>query len=224
VSVILINRSADRGSALAAVPAQQVAYTEGAASYDLLTNVFQQWRARVVGLLPLRRGDVVLDVGCGTGLCFPLLQERIGREGVVVGLDASANMLAHAARRVAEHDWSNVVLLNGTAEETDIPYEADHVLFCAVHDVLQSRQALQNVLGRLKPGGWVAAVGGKWAPSWAVGLNALVATVHAPFVRDFKGFDRPWRLLAEYIPNLQVSAIEMGCGYLAIGKMPQRRS
>jgi trans-aconitate methyltransferase len=199
---------------------QQVAYEEGATTYDLLTQAFHRWRVRVVELLPLRSGDTVLDVGCGTGLCFPLLQQRIGSEGTIIGLDASQQMLALAARRIADNHWSNVELVHGKAEEAHVPYVVDHILFCAVHDVLQSRQALRNVLSRLTPGGWIAAAGGKWGPAWAVGLNAFVAALHAPFVRDFTGFDRPWSLLAEHIPALQVSTVEMGCGYLAIGRAP----
>jgi ubiquinone/menaquinone biosynthesis C-methylase UbiE len=199
------------------------AYTDGAASYDLLTQPFHRWRVRVVELLPLQRGDVVLDVGCGTGMCFPLLQQRIGSEGTIVGLDAAPEMLAVAAKRITDNHWTNVNLIECSAEEARIPYVVNHVLFCATHDVLQSRKALRNVLSHLAPGGWVAAVGGKWAPPWAVGLNTIVATVHAPFVRDFTGFDRPWSLLAEQVPNLQISTIEMGCGYLAIGKVPADR-
>jgi trans-aconitate methyltransferase len=185
--------------------------------------VFHHWRRRLVERLPLNPGDVVLDVGCGSGLCSPLLQQRIGPTGTIIGIDASAAMLAQARQRIAAHGWRNVVLLAAAAEDAVIPRVADHALFCAVHDVLQSSAALRNVLGKVRPGGWVAAVGGKWAPPWAIGLNALVATTHAPFVRDFTGFDRPWALLAGHLTHLQVREIEMGCGYLAVGTTPAHR-
>ncbi len=126
-------------------------------------------------------------------------------------------MLALSRQRIAAHGWRNVELLEAAAENAVIPQVADHALFCAVHDVLQSSAALRNVLACVRPGGWVAAVGGKWAPPWAIGLNALVATTHAPFVRDFTGFDRPWALLAGHLTHLQICEIEMGCGYLAVG-------
>jgi ubiquinone/menaquinone biosynthesis C-methylase UbiE len=196
----------------------QAAYAEGAHHYEARTRQFHEWRRRVVDLLPLRRGDVVLDVGCGSGLCFPLLQPRVGPQGMVVGVEPSTDMLALAATRVQEAGWRNVLLVEAAAEDAKIPGLVDHVLFCAVHDVLQSREALRNVLGRLRPGGTVAVVGGKWAPAWAIGLNAVVAAVHAPFVRDFAGFDRPWGLLAEHVPNMRVSSIEMDCGFLAVGQ------
>ena len=196
----------------------QSAYAGEAEWYDFNTAWFHYWRRRLVSLLPLRPHEVVLDVGCGTGLCFPLLQERIGPHGAIIGIEPSPDMLAIAARRVADAGWRNVVLLEATAEEAKVPYLADHVLFCAVHDVLQSADALRNVLARTRPGGWVAAGGGKWAPPWATVVNAVVAAAHARYVRSFAGFDRPWRLLAEEVTDLHVEEVGMGGGYLALGR------
>jgi hypothetical protein len=48
-------------------------------------------------------------------------------------------------------------------------------------------------------------------------LRAWVAGLHAPFVRDFTGFDRPWRLLTEFVADLRVQELAFGAGYLALG-------
>ena len=63
----------------------------------------------------------------------------------------------------------------------------------------------------------MAATGGKWPPSWNVALRAWVADLHAPFISDFTGFDQPWRLLAGFVPDLQVTELGAGAGYLAVG-------
>lgn len=194
------------------------AYGRDAAHYDLRTGPFARYRRRVVDLLPLERDDVVLDVGCGTGLCFAQLQERIGPGGTIVGVDAAPDMLALASERVAAAGWTNVVLIESAVQDADLPGGAHHALFCAVHDVLQSPAALDRVLGHLRPGAGVAAGGGKWGPSWAVGLNAAVLAMHAPFVGDFTGFGRPWVHLAERTPGLTVRQVGMGSGYLASGR------
>jgi len=194
------------------------AYARDATAYDTQTASFERYRRDIVEQLPLRRGDVVLDVGCGTGLCFPQVQQRIGPEGVIVGVDAAPEMLAVAAERVAEAGWSNVVLIESAVEDADLPEQVDHALFCAVHDVMQSGPALDHVLARVRPGGGVAAGGGKWAPAWAVGLNAGVLALHSPYVRDFAGFDRPWTGLAQRVPGLAVREVAMGAGYLASGR------
>jgi demethylmenaquinone methyltransferase/2-methoxy-6-polyprenyl-1,4-benzoquinol methylase len=191
------------------------AYARDATAYDTQTGSFERYRREIVEELPLRRGDVVIDAGCGTGLCFPTLQQRIGPEGTIIGVDAAPDMLAVAADRVATAGWSNVVLIDAPVEEADLPDQVDHALFCAVHDVMQSGPALDNVLHRVRPGGWVAAGGGKWGPAWAIGLNAGVLALHAPFVQDFAGFDCPWTHLAARLPGLRVREVAMGAGYVA---------
>jgi ubiquinone/menaquinone biosynthesis C-methylase UbiE len=44
------------------------AYVEHADSYDQDTSAHDRWRLSLVDALPLRPGDTVLDVGCGSGL------------------------------------------------------------------------------------------------------------------------------------------------------------
>jgi SAM-dependent methyltransferase len=200
--------------------APRAAYGAAAGDYEDRTRGFARYRHRAVGRLPLEPGDAVLDVGCGTGLCLELLVEQVGPRGTVVGVDPSPQMLALAERRVTAHGWGNVRLVRAPAETAQLPV-VDHVLFCAVHDVLQSPAALDNVLGHVRAGGGVAATGGKWAPAWAVPVNAVVLAVHAPFVHSFAGFDRPCALLAERVPDLREEEIAFGGGYLAWGRTPR---
>lgn len=194
------------------------AYSRDAARYDARTARYEVYRRRVIDLLPVGCGDVVLDVGCGTGLCFEQLLGRVGSTGTVVGVEPAKAMLALAAERVEAREWTNVVLVGSPVESALLPM-ADHALFCAVHDVLQSAPALDHVLAHVREGGGVAATGGKWAPPWAVGVNAAVMAMHAPFVRTFAGFHRPWALLAERVPGLRVDEVALGGGYLAWGRV-----
>ena len=194
------------------------AYSRDAARYDARTARYEGYRRRVIDLLPVECGDVVLDVGCGTGLCFEQLVGRVGPTGTVVGVEPASAMRALAAERVAARGWTNVVLVESPVESAALP-TADHVLFCAVHDVLQSAAALDHVLAHVREGGGVAATGGKWAPPWAVAVNAGVMAVHAPFVRTFAGFHRPWALLAERVAGLAVDEVALGGGYLAWGRV-----
>jgi demethylmenaquinone methyltransferase/2-methoxy-6-polyprenyl-1,4-benzoquinol methylase len=200
----------------------QIAYTRDASAYDVRTRAFEVYRRRLVDLLPLQRGDVVLDIGCGTGLCFERVQSRVGAEGVIVGVDASRDMLAMAAARVADRGWDNVVLVQAPVEDAVLPVVADHALFCATHDVLQCDDALDNVVAHVRDGGTVAATGGKWAAPWAVALNAGILALHSPFVRDFSGFDRPWQRMEPRLDRMRVQELAMGGGYLASGTVPPR--
>jgi demethylmenaquinone methyltransferase/2-methoxy-6-polyprenyl-1,4-benzoquinol methylase len=202
-----------------ASPASE-AYRSQAGHYDRRTDAFRQWRELLVASLPLRPGDTVLDVGCGTGLCAPLLHRQVGPAGTIIGIDESEQMLAVAAHRVTEHGWDNVRLIAAPVATAPIDGMADAALFCAVHDIMQSRAALDNIVAHLRPGSPVGATGGKQPAPWMWPLRPWVTRLHRPFITDFTGFDRPWRLLAKYVPDLQVRELACTGGYLAVGHTP----
>ena len=130
-------------------------------------------------------------------------------------------MAAVAREHIACEGWHNVTVVQSSAEDAEIAVTADAALFCAVHDILQSRQALRNVLRSLRPGACVAAGGGKWAAPMMVAVNVLVRTLHAPYVRSFDGFDRPWSHLEQMTGDVRVREIAYGTGYIMTGHVPQ---
>ncbi len=199
-------------------PDSSHAYGSEARDYDQRTDAFRRWREQLVRELPLRPGDTVLDVGCGTGLCFPLLQEKIGPTGTVIGIDESPEMLGIARERVTEQGWHNVTLLAAPVARAPITGLADAALFCAVHDVLQSPAALRTIVDHLRPGAPVAAAGGKRPGPWMWPLRPWVT--HTPFITNFAGFDKPWQHLAALVPDLTVRELAFGAGYLALGHTP----
>jgi SAM-dependent methyltransferase len=201
-------------------PGRQPAYYEHARSYNRDTGVFQPYRRAVVEALPLQPGQVVLDVGCGTGLCCGLLRDKVGPGGAVIGIEESPQMAAEACEHIAREGWRNVTVVQSPAEDARLEGTADAALFCAVHDILQSPGALRNVMASLCPGAWVAAGGGKWTAPVMVAVNSMIQMLHAPYVRDFSGFDRPWRHLERLVEDVQVREMAFGGGYVMTGRTP----
>ena len=212
--------AAPSARSLAGPTGRQPAYGEHARSYNRDTGAFEPYRRAIVEALPLRDGQVVLDVGCGTGLCCGLLREKVGPQGAVVGIEESPEMVAVAREHIASEGWRNVTVVQSSAEDAQIAVSADAALFCAVHDIMQSPGALANVLTTLLPGVWVAAGGGKWAAPFMVAANMMTSTLHAPYVRSFSGFDRPWGHLEQLIEDVRVREMAFGNGYVMTGRTP----
>ncbi len=165
-------------------------YRWGARVYDVVSMerwIYRPGRRQAIDGLRLTPGMRVLDVGCGTGLNLPYLLSAIGAAGEVVGVDASEAMLRQARRRVDEHGWSNVTLVEGDAARLHamMTGEFDAVIFAYSLSVIGDwRQAWQQAWALLRAGGRVAVVdtslpAGRWrllAP--LVMLTSFTGGVH----------------------------------------------
>src|SRR5680860_236148 len=86
--------------------------------YDTVSGEWPIYRiGRIAGIraLQLKPGDRVLDIGCGTGLNFPLLREAVGPGGRIVGVDISGEMLQRSRTRAARRGWANVEVVHADA-------------------------------------------------------------------------------------------------------------
>jgi SAM-dependent methyltransferase len=184
----------------------------------------EYYRAAAVRRLRLGAGDVVVDVGCGTGLSFPMLCDAVGPRGLIIGIEQSPHMLSRAQQRVTDNGWQNVRLIETRAQDAKMSETADAALFYLTHDILSSSAAVENVLGQLKPGATIAAFGGVWAkPKWIRPENILALLWARGYVTTFEAFDRPWKHLASLVPDLKVRRL-MSISYLASGHVPNDES
>lgn len=196
-------------------------YGAMAQTYELRTSSGDHGRRELVECLAPRAGEVVLDVGCGSGRNFDQIRGRIGPSGRLIGIEPSPEMLAHARALVERRGWTNVELICATAEEATIPAQVDAAILCAVHDVMRSSRALANILAHIRPGGRIVAGGPKWV-SWrhpqTFALNLATWRLNRDCVSTFEGFMTPWSRLAELVGDLRVDERYGGAGYIAAAR------
>ncbi len=173
-------------------------YRRRAKFYDLELALIEPVRRRAVERLGLKGGEIVLDVGCGTGLSFELLHPRIGREGKIIGIEQSGDMLDQARARADRNQFQNITLINAPVEEAEIGVLADAALFHFTHDILRTPAAVANVIRHLKPGARIVASGLKWARPWVLPTNLMVLQAALVSVTSLEGLAQPWSNLARW--------------------------
>jgi ubiquinone/menaquinone biosynthesis C-methylase UbiE len=116
----------------------------------------RELRQRTADFARIRPGDVVLDVGCGTGTLAMEVQRRVGRAGRVAGIDPGAEQIARARTKAARRHLPIEFQL-GVIEQLPFPDQTfDVVLSTLMMHHLPApvkRQGLAEIARVLKPGG-----------------------------------------------------------------------
>jgi ubiquinone/menaquinone biosynthesis C-methylase UbiE len=79
----------------------QAFFSTRAATWDTKFGDDMPAYAAAVARAGIRRGGVVIDVGCGTGRALPALRQAVGQNGAVIAADLTPEMLAQARPQAA---------------------------------------------------------------------------------------------------------------------------
>lgn len=210
-------------------------YRKRAKHYDLTCRLYpapgypqRTQRLRAVHALGLRPGASVVDIACGTGLNFPLVERAIGPLGRIVGVDLTDAMLAQAQMRVRTNGWGNISLVHTDAADFEFPHGVDAIL--STYALTQVPRCADVVAH----GAVALARRGRWVvldlkvpdatPQW-------LAQCGTALVRPFAGIDewlrrRPWDVIrvamAEQLDDPSWTELAFGTAFLAVGSRSPR--
>ncbi|WP_133162144.1 class I SAM-dependent methyltransferase [Hyphococcus luteus] len=112
-------------------------------------------RDAVIAALDLEAGDVVADIGAGTGLYTLLFAEKVGAGGRVYAEDIEPRFLDLINRRAEDSGFDNITAVLGRENDVTLPDDAVDVVFIAdTYHYFSDREAvMKSVYRALKPGG-----------------------------------------------------------------------
>ncbi len=192
-------------------------YRHVAEGYDESAEFTMPLRRRTIALLGLQPGDVVLDIGAGTGLSYSLLRDAVGPDGRVLAFEQSPEMFVQAEARVQRKGWRNVWHVNAAAEDVVLPEAPDALLFNYVHDITRTPKAIDNILRQTKPGARLAMAGMKFFPWWTGPLNLLPWIKNRPYNARPADMWQPWDKVQSRCAVFERSSTQWGMGYIAHG-------
>lgn len=108
-----------------------------------------------VAISSLNRGEVVLDLGSGAGFDVFLAVRKVGKEGRVIGVDITDEMLKKARENAKKGGFDNVEFRKGDIEDLPVDeMEVDVVISnCVINLAPNKEKVFRETYRVLKPGG-----------------------------------------------------------------------
>lgn len=201
-------------------------YRKRAGNYDFTVQLYHLlgfrmafYRKRAIELLHLKAGDTVVDIACGTGANFSLLQQKIGPNGRIVGVDFTDAMLTKAQERVEENHWRNVELVRSDVAAYQFPEKVDGVISTfAIIYVPEFDEVIRNGSNSLAAQGRFVLLDFKLPTGWISCLAPFLLFLTRPWGLSMELASRqPWESIGKHMKHMQLTELYGGFVFLAVG-------
>ena len=131
---------------------------ESAKSFDDPARDTWQLPDRVIAALNLKRGQIVADIGAGTGY-FSVRLAKSEAAPRVYAADIEPSMVSYLRERAAREGLKNVIAVQAAADRPNLPEPVDLILIVDTYHHIGDREAYFRRLAKsMKPGGRVAII------------------------------------------------------------------
>jgi len=115
---------------------------------------------KCIEALDLKPGDVVADLGAGSGYYAFRMAPKVGEKGKILAVDIQDEMLAALKKRIEKEKVANVETIKCTESDPKLPEKGvDLVLMVDVyHELAFPYEVMMAIRKALKPGGRVVLV------------------------------------------------------------------
>lgn len=114
----------------------------------------------VIHALDLKPGEVIADIGAGSGYFTFHLARHVGDNGKVYAVDVSPDMILHMNRRIRELKANNVITLLADPDDPLLPDRSVNRFFFSDswHHIENQSKYLSLMKRMLKPGGEIVMI------------------------------------------------------------------
>lgn len=113
----------------------------------------------VIEALAIREGEVIADIGAGSGYFTLRLARHVGPSGHVYAVDVSPDMIRHLNTRVRDAGLLNVSSILSPPDDPLLPRQVDRFLIVNVwHHIEDQAGYLARMKKLLKPGGQIVMI------------------------------------------------------------------
>jgi ubiquinone/menaquinone biosynthesis C-methylase UbiE len=164
----------------------------------------------IFDLLAVQAGEMILDVGCGTGGAVRALAPKVGHGGRIVGIDASRTMIAEAEKRSV---GVTLPIEYRVADAHALPFPDNSFDGCYADGVFEilpdPHQALAEMVRVLRPGGRLVIPGPDAEGSVIDAADRDVTRRFIHFMSDHESNGWIGRQLPGYAVGLGLEAINV---------------
>ena len=184
---------------------REIAHVMGHQGADWLerpSREAEEKTSKLVELLKVKPGDVVADIGAGTGYLTRRLSPLVGAKGLIYAVDVQPEMIQLLTNQFRSASITNVIPVLGVERDPKLPPASlDLIVMVDVyHEFEYPLEMTQAMVAALKPGGRIAFVEFRKEDAW-VPIKEVHKMSEEQVKKEMAGYPLEWMETSRELPR-----------------------